>query len=420
MKLHQSFGIVAIGLCLSLSGIGEVNAKPNNFIFTKIADTNGEFSSFFSGASINNKGTVAFGANLDAGGQGIYASNGRITKTIADTNSSSGSFSRFTYSTSDSNRFSFFPDPVFAVTPSINDRDTVAFVSVDSSNSAVPTPGTIFTGNGNSAPVPVSLVPDTLFPGPFAAGYPSINNAGTVVYLGINFRNFGILTSDGRLIDFESDGRAGTVDSPTINDAGTIAYRRQLLGSRFQILSNNATQNSNIIYENIFPFFVGTQQFGFNSPSINNAGTVSFVTVPEADQVEGFPAGTLNPKKAVVLKSNGTNTIAVADTSGDFSSFGIMGFPDGNTAIYNLTSINDRGNVAFLADLDTGGEAIFIENNSVLERTIATGDSLFGYTVVDLTLSREGLNDRGQVAFIAKLANNTEVVVRANPKRQLR
>ncbi|HEY9778527.1 MAG TPA: hypothetical protein V6D09_00045, partial [Leptolyngbyaceae cyanobacterium] len=84
-------------------------------------------------------------------------------------------------------------------------------MSVDSSNSAVPTPGKTFTGNGNSAPVPVPLVPDTLFPGPFAAGYPSINNTGTVVYLGINFRNFGILTSDGRLIDFESDGRAGTV-----------------------------------------------------------------------------------------------------------------------------------------------------------------------------------------------------------------
>ena len=419
MKLHQSFGIVAISLGLSLSAIGEVNAKPNNFIFTKIADTNGEFSSFFSGASINNKGTVAFGANLDTGGQGIYASNGRITNTIADTNGSSGTFTRFTYPTSDSSGFSFFPDPIFAVTPSINDKDTVAFVSVDSRNLATPKPGAIFTGDGNSLPVPVPVV-SGLFNGPFAAGYPSINNAGTVVYLGINFRNFGILTSDGRLIDFESDGRAGTVDSPTINDTGTIAYRRQSSGSRFQILSNSGTQNSNIIYENIFPFFVGTQNFGFNSPSINNAGVVSFVTVPEADKFEGFQGGTLNPKKAIVLKSNGVNTITVADTSGDFSSFGIIGIPGGDTAIYNVTSINDSGNVAFLADLDTGGEAIFIERNSVQERTIATGDSLFGYTVVDLTLSREGLNDRGQVAFIAKLANNTEVVVRANPKRQLR
>lgn len=419
MKLHQNFGILAISLCLSLSRIGEANAKPNNFVFTKIADTNGEFSSFFSGASINNKGTVAFGANLDAGGQGIYASNGRTTKTIADTNGLNGNFTRFTYSTSNSSGFSFFPDPIFAVTPTINDRDTVAFVSVDSSNLGTPTPGAIFTGNGNSLPVPVPVVPD-LFPGPFAAGYPSINNAGTVVYLGINFRNFGILTSDGRLIDFESDGRVGTVDSPTINDTGTIAYRRQSNGSRFQILINNGTQNSNIIYENIFPFFVGAQYFGFNSPSINNTEIVSFVTVTEADKFEGFSAGRLNPKKASVLKSNGVNTTTVADTSGNFGSFGIMGIPAGDTAIYNVTSINDSGNVAFLADLDTGGEAIFIERNSIQEQTIATGDSLFGYTVVDLTLSREGLNDSGQVAFIAKLANNTEVVVRANPKRQFR
>ena len=55
---------------------------------------------------------------LDAGEQGIYTSNGRITTTIADTNGSFGNFTRCTYAGNNSNDFSFFSERVFAVTPS--------------------------------------------------------------------------------------------------------------------------------------------------------------------------------------------------------------------------------------------------------------------------------------------------------------
>ena len=73
MKLHLSAQAAVISLCLSLLASGEARAA--SFTFTKIADTNGPFSSFFSGEgpsrrrgdapSLNNGGTVAFEAGLD-------------------------------------------------------------------------------------------------------------------------------------------------------------------------------------------------------------------------------------------------------------------------------------------------------------------------------------------------------------------
>ncbi len=104
------------------------------------------------------------------------------------------------------------------------------------------------------------------------------------------------------------------------------------------------------------------------------------------------------------MTKKGNTITTVADTSGDFKNFG-------------TTSINDRGTVAFIANLDAGGEGIFTGNNPKTDKVIATGDSLFGYTVVDLDFASEGLNNSGQITFVAKLANNTQVVVRANPRR---
>lgn len=404
MKFNSILPTAVICLCFGLLASGEVNAKPNNFTFTKVADTNGEFSSFFTAASLNNKGNVAFGADLDAGGQGIYTSDGSTTTTIADLSGLYGSFRGFTYENLSSS-FSYFNDRIFPTTPSINDQGTVAFVAIEPIRSE----GMILTSNGTSRPTPIPTNSSSL---PFVA-YPSINNAGTVAYLSANFRLTRILTSDGRLVDERNDSRTSAVDSPVINDAGTIAYRQQD-GSTFSIVSNSGT-TTNTITSTTYPVFAGLQPFGFNTPSLNNKGEVSFITVLEARSVAESPFRTLVPETAIVQKTNGTTTTTITDTSGSFSTFGFQGL---NNFFFNPTSISDQGKVAFLATLNTGGEGLFITNKSRKEKVIATGDSLFGYTVVDLTFSREGLNNRGQLTFIAQLANDTQVVVRAEPRRK--
>jgi len=90
----------AVGMTLSLLITGEAFA----FTFTKIADTSGSFDSFGNFA-INNEGTVAFLADLDAGGSSIFSVSDGITTTLVD----------------DSGSFDYLSDFAF------NDQGTVAF-----------------------------------------------------------------------------------------------------------------------------------------------------------------------------------------------------------------------------------------------------------------------------------------------------
>jgi len=81
---------------------------------TTVYETNGSFSSFFA-ATINDSGSVAFNASLDAGGEGIFTGNGGLVTTIADTGDGLSFFSA----------------------PSINNSGTVAFSAFDSAGGAI-------------------------------------------------------------------------------------------------------------------------------------------------------------------------------------------------------------------------------------------------------------------------------------------
>lgn len=50
------------------------------------------------------------------------------------------------------------------------------------------------------------------------------------------------------------------------------------------------------------------------------------------------------------------------------------------------------------------------------DKVITTGDSLFGSTVTSIDFSRQGLNNLGQVAFYATLADGTSGIFRADPQ----
>ena len=78
-------------------------------------------------------------------------------------------------------------------------------------------------------------------------------------------------------------------------------------------------------------------------------------------------------------------------------------------------SINNTGAVAFLAELRNGGEGIFTGPDAVANKVIAIGDPLFGSAVTALRFGGQGLNDAGQITFWATLADNREVIVRADP-----
>ncbi|MBD2743737.1 PEP-CTERM sorting domain-containing protein [Coleofasciculus sp. FACHB-1120] len=378
-----------MGLCLSFLAAGE--AQSASFTFTKIADTSDRFSSFLSSPALNNAGTAAFLAGLNTGGIGIFTGNGSTITTIANTN----------------NFFSSFRTPL-----SINDGGTVAFSAVLAAEVATG----IFTGNGTTTPTPVALAfpqsgsndvespwidDDVIVAKDYFSDFysPSINNAGVVAFIETLYRGQGIVTSQGKVIDTTF---YGSVNSPIINDKGTVAYRVQSGGPSTQIITSNGTTTTLVAsIGNNYP-----EDSAFGSPALNNVGTVAFYAPPAIDISNDWytpPVPFVGGKNEALFASNSITTTLIADTSGSFNGF--LGVP----------SINDVGTIAFFTKLDAGGTGIFTGADPLKDKVITTGNTLFGSTVESLGFSREGLNNAGQVAFFARLADGTSGIFRADP-----
>lgn len=186
-------GMVAFHASLNVRHVSGI-FMGNGSTITAIATTNGPFSGFgvedgrssdqYS-LSINNNGSVAFIARLDAGGEGVFASSGGPTTTIADTSPASP--------------FRGFSGP------NINDNGTVAFYAVQR-----PPQGYqqgIFTGTGGAT--------TAIFTRPSSPGInisdPAINNSGTVAftaYAGGSGSVYGIYTSNGGYVKPDCRRRA--------------------------------------------------------------------------------------------------------------------------------------------------------------------------------------------------------------------
>ena len=370
-RAGQIIGGLAVGLSLSLLTSGKAEAV--SFTFTKIADTSGPLNSIFSGISgtgpsINSEGTVAFAANLSPEIFGIYTGSGGSTTTITQGPNSSVSF----------------------YNPVINDSDTVAY------GVAISGPRAIGLLNVESSGGDVITL--DRFDSRLRTSYrPAINNAGTVAFSATTQGRFGpdtpfvfiqdISISSGNsttTIARTSDGFFSRLGDPALNDSGTVAFWGDPVAGGSGIFTSSGGSVATLI-DSSGPFS------SFRGTAINDSNTVAFL----AD---------LDAGGSGIFTSSGGAITTVADTSGSFSSFGV-----------ESTAINDTGTVAFLANLDAGGAGIFTGLDSVVDQVIATGDLLFGSTVTSLSFSKTGLNNSGQVAFFARLANGTEGIFRANP-----
>ena len=124
-----------------------------------------------------------------------------------------------------------------------------------------------------------------------------------------------------------------------------------------------------------------------SAPAINDWDKVAFIA--------GLPTGEFG-----VFTGNAHGFAPVVDSNGPIRFF-------------RGVDINNEGMVAYLADFDAGGSGIFVDNQPVIE----TGDSLLDSTVVDLNFLNKGLNNQGELAFWASLADGRSGVFRADPLR---
>lgn len=343
-NMVRTISATLLGLLLALPTVGQAT----NYTFTTIPDSNVSFGVLGLGflGSMNGNGTVAFLNTV--GGEAIRSSNGGPTTIVADT---SGPLSSPL-----GNRVA------------INDAGTVAFLGQLN-------PGVFDAVSVNGG----TITPISQFSGVTPSGaWVDINNHGTVAFPGtVNSSGAtGIFTGSGGPLTTIADttgvfGSLTSVGTPTINDAGTVAFTAGIGGSGAIFTGNGGaltqlTDPSTIV--------------GVNQPVINSSGQVLFQAL-------------LSTGEQALVRADGASLTFLVDNNGPYA--GLFGPFVG-------VGFNDAGQYAFSATLDAGGTGIFTGSDPVADRVIGSGDILDGSPIGFTRLVRDGaLNNAGQIAFWA-------------------
>ena len=360
-------GLFACAAAVAILTAQAPPALAQEYSFTKLADsTEDNFEPFsFGCASINAGGDVAFRAGrLAADGfnttPGIYRVNavdGSIT-TIAE----------------DSKRFNFI-----GRNPSMNDLGQVSFAArIDGGKKA--DTESILRGSGKKLTTIASTADEFNFFG-FDT---SISDSGEVAFKAeldeeFNFDE-GLFSGSGRGTTTHYLASTSQFDGddsrPSINNLGDIAFAESI------DFDDGIFAGQEGVFRTIE---APDPDVSVQEPTYNDGGTAAYERSFFDEANQEFVSE--------IVKNDGAQRTTVADTRGAFGSFG-----------FRPPAINSAGDVAFAATLDDFvTQGIFTGSDPVTDRVIATGDTLDGRTVQGLTFCEEGLNDSGQLGFIAML-----------------
>lgn len=326
-----------------------------SYRYTKIADTRGELREV-ANVGINNRGDVVFLGSFDAGGRVVFTGNEERLQVVADT------------------RAGQFEDLVEEAT--INDRGAVAFAS----RGASPAVWKWYRGQLTK----IAALSD----GPFSdvGGGPSISAAGDVAFWGrLTDDSQAILVreTDGALRRVAGAGFSSLDFSPALADSGAVAF-----------IGQTATGVDGV--------FIGDQ---------HGVRTIADST----GRFHVFSGGVgVNSADTVVFHANqdtGPSVISIASAP---SGGGDLVDDAGVFAGVSRPTINSAGLVAFQG-LTAGTHGVFTGADPSKDKVIGVGDSLDGEPVTSLDFFR-GLNDRGQIAFVAHFLTYS-AVYRADPVR---
>lgn len=305
--------------------------------------------------SINNHGDVAFVGSIPSfpSQTGVYRGSGTLLTTI----DSGGPY---------------LPVPATA----IDNSGRVAFVELFPDFAP-----NLYSGNGGA------LTNISPFPGPFRnniSRHMAMSDDGSVAFLSSNdgtvagTRGTGIFVGSGgplRTVNTTTEYLFNSVPGPSMSDNGIIAYVWTGTGGASQSLRlDRAGVPSTLAVTADDPFA------GFFSVAVNNFANVA------------FSGGFSFSDRGIYLRTE-TNLLQLAGTAGAFSGFGEL-------------SLNNHDEVAFIASLDaTTGLGIYQGPDAILDRVIHAGDPLDGSFVNSVRLGQSALNDAGQIAFQAILAD---------------
>ncbi|HZW10513.1 MAG TPA: choice-of-anchor tandem repeat NxxGxxAF-containing protein [Phycisphaerales bacterium] len=366
----------------ALAGAAAIGASAHSLLaqeysFTKVADSAlDDFDPFSTGApSLSDTGYVAFGTlSADQSSSRVLRSGADLARPLVvigddQVNNEIGSFFN---------------------TVSVNNAGQVSMWATISG----PVFERILRGNGGPLELIAEASDNEMFN--FMSVITSISDSGTVAWQGeLNRAGFpqGLFTGNGGPVDtiFSTDSSDFTSSfaGPMINNAGQIAFRASTTTSDGDAIFRYDGGSSFVtIVDSSGPF----SSFFDDEPAINDLGDVAVIAFSD------------DFSTSYVLVGNGVGAaVAVADTSGALESI-------------NNAGINDQGQVAFSATFDDFfTQGIFTGPDLVADRVIGTGDELDGSVVTGVAMFREGLNDSGQIAFLAFLDDGRAVVGVATP-----
>jgi hypothetical protein len=366
--------LVALAVLTMCAAFAAPAHAASTYVFTRVAASTDGFDQNtlqVSCPSINNRGDIAFKSSR-GGVDGIYRANaGGTVTTIAEVGTDVGT------------------DEIVILAngnPSMNDSGQVSFGASLSDGSQA-----ILRGDGT---LPLTVIARTSTQRMGFASFEdntSINNAGEVAFDGRRGSGArGLFSGTGGAItthylntaDAGVDGSPARFDAipgrPSINDLGDIAFRDSIQETFRQDIFRGQEGNFTTIS-------AANPPQGLTPPLLNNGGTVAWQT-SFLDE-NGFFASAI-----VTGDGDGPDT-TVVDSSGAFD-------------VFDSFALNNAGAVAFSAILDSdnlGIPSIFVGPDPKKDRVIGPGDKLDGGTVAGLRFCEEGLNDSGQLAFVADI-----------------
>lgn len=391
MKLHLSLGLPTAALALGWALLAA--PAEATYTFTKIADTNdsrfgnltGQIDNF-DYIAINRSGTVLFTGQRTGSYRIVLTGDGDTITTIATTNLlPSGTVSPQVFGTAINDQ-----GTVLVMTRRINEEFSV-FVG-------------LFTINGETTTpiIDVSQIGELR--------NPVFNNNGTIGYYGRS----GVISLDSSLYA----SRAGAISrisvEPVVNPAVFLNVNDQdafVLTGREQLASGRTNLNLYKLESSTLTRLATTDPalslnpfLNLSYPTINNLGTVAF-----AGQVG---AGVREAWQLLTINSEGSQTVVAEFSLANDKPFRRILGPLSTRPIFAL---NNQDQVAFVAAPVGQGIALFAGPDPENDKVIAVGDELFDSTITRLEIDTKSLNDAGQIAFIAGLADGRVAVVRAEP-----
>jgi hypothetical protein len=359
---HLSRYLIVATACIAIS---HVNAAAYRFV--NISKDAGVGRTIFL-SSMNNNGRVAFttSGNEEENflGSTIYSGRG-------------GPLTQLAKATTEGEHFTLR-------VPDINDHGVVAYMShIDAPAQQEPFASAIF----KASPAGVTTV--ARYPNATFWEHASLNNRGQVA---------AVVTWDSgpsSVVTYSPNRTIATFNNPEnffgqadINDFGVVVFTMSLgPGAEERIVTGSGGKLT------VKATTKGTNFAGFFSnlvaePRINNKGAIAFL----ADLKSGGQG---------VFRIDNSGLHKVADTSGAFREL-------------FAPSINNLGQVAFSALLDDRNLGVFVGPDPVADRIIGPGDALDGSIVTSVVTGSRALNDAGQIAIHATLADGREGIYRAD------